>query len=99
MASFFRIADDAFILSIKVQPNAREDAVLGVVDGLLRVRLKAPAIEGRANAASCRLLADRLGAPKSQVQVLKGTTGRLKQVRVQGARRGPDSLLEPAKSR
>ena len=90
---FYRVSADALILSVRVQPGAKADAVMGVAEGVLRIRLKAPAIEGRANEALCAFLAERLGTSKSQVEILKGQAGRLKQVRVRGARHAPERLI------
>jgi len=94
-APFYRFADEALILTVRVQPGARADAVMGVADGVLRIRLTAPALEGRANEALCEFLAGRLGTAKSRVQVIRGETSRLKQVRVLGAKLTPDTLAAP----
>jgi hypothetical protein len=66
---------------------------MGAVDGVLRVRLKAPAIENRANEALCAYLAECLGTSKSRVEIIRGRGSRLKQVRVTGARVTPESLF------
>ncbi|HSC47721.1 MAG TPA: DUF167 domain-containing protein [Gammaproteobacteria bacterium] len=91
--SFYRKDGDAFILLVRVQPGARSDAIVGAVDGVLRVRLKAPAREGRANDALRAFLAERLGTAPSRVEILKGGTGRSKRVAVRGARFAPETLL------
>jgi len=85
--------DGALILAVRVLPGARDDAVAGVKDGVLRVRLRAPAREGRANQALCAFLAERLGTAKSRVEILAGGSARLKRVAVRGARLGPETLL------
>jgi uncharacterized protein (TIGR00251 family) len=92
-ATFYRSTDDGLILTVRVQPGARQDAVMGVADGILRIRLHAPAIDGRANEALCTYLAERLGTSKSRVEIIKGQSGRLKQVRVRGARHPPERLI------
>lgn len=68
--------------------------MVGVVDGALRLKLAAPAQEGRANEALCAYLAELLGTAKSRVEILKGETGRLKQVAVRGVKHHPDLLLK-----
>lgn len=93
--SFYRFADEALILTVRVQPGARAAAVMGVADGALRVRLAAPAREGRANEALRGFLAERLGTAKSRVEIIKGESARLKQVRVLGAKVPPDALAAP----
>jgi uncharacterized protein YggU (UPF0235/DUF167 family) len=56
----------------------------GVVDGVLRARVAAPAVDGAANEALIRLLADALGVPRRDVRLVSGTTGRTKLVAVDG---------------
>jgi uncharacterized protein YggU (UPF0235/DUF167 family) len=72
--------------------------VTGVVDGVLRLRLAAPAIEGRANAALCAYLAELLGTAKTRVKLLKGGGSRNKLVEVRGARCAPEELFPPGKT-
>jgi len=55
-----------------------------VVDGALKVRVMAPAVEGAANLALVRLLADELGVARRDVQIVAGATGRHKLVVVDG---------------
>jgi uncharacterized protein len=57
---------------------------VGVADGRLRVRLAAPAHEGRANRELVQLLAGALGVPRTQVELIAGAGGRRKLVRVSG---------------
>jgi uncharacterized protein (TIGR00251 family) len=93
--SFYRKDGDAYILTVRVQPGAHADVIAGVAAGALRVRLKAPAREGKANDALRKFLAERLGTAPSRVEILKGGSGRSKRVAVRGARFHPASLLAP----
>ncbi len=56
----------------------------GVVDGTLRARVTAPAIEGAANQALLRLIADELGVPKRDVRLVAGASSRTKLLVVDG---------------
>jgi uncharacterized protein (TIGR00251 family) len=67
-----------------VQPRASQDAILGLRDGVVRVRLTAPPVDGKANQALCRLLARALGVAPSAVAILRGDAGRDKLVRIAG---------------
>lgn len=69
-------------LSVRVQTRARKNEIATVRDGVLVVRLTAPPLDGRANAALCQLLADRLGVRASGVTILRGHRSRDKLVRV-----------------
>ena len=72
------------VFSVRVKPRAGRDAIEGVREGALVVRLTAPPVEGQANDALVRLLAERLHLPKSAVRILSGERGRLKRIGVRG---------------
>ncbi len=63
-------------------PNAKRTQVDGLHDGALRVRLAAPPIDGRANQALVAWLAKSLGVARRDVVVLRGESGRRKQVAI-----------------
>ena len=76
--------EGAVILSVRVQPRASKDEIAGVMEGALKVRLRAPALEDRANEALCECLAELLKRPKSAVRILSGHHSRSKRVEVRG---------------
>lgn len=71
-------------LAIKAIPNAPRSAVAGWLGDALKVKVHAPPVEGRANAALCEFLADHLRVPRRAVEVLRGDTSRQKTVRITG---------------
>ncbi|RMD77825.1 MAG: YggU family protein, partial [Gammaproteobacteria bacterium] len=77
------------ILELRVQPRASRSEVQGPQGGRLRVRLTAPPVEGQANEALRRLLAEAFRVPLSAVSVERGQGGREKRVRVHAPRRLP----------
>jgi uncharacterized protein (TIGR00251 family) len=79
-------------LYVHVQPRAGVDEVVGYTGGALRVRVKAPPVGGRANAALQALLADFFGLPKGRVRLIGGHTGRRKLVALEGLT--PERLRE-----
>ena len=70
--------------SVRVQPRASRDEVSGVIEGALKIRLRAPAVENRANEALCEFLADLLKRPKSAVRILSGDRSRTKRIEIRG---------------
>lgn len=71
-------------LDVRVTPRASRDQVVGWADGVLRVRVSAPPVEGKANVALARLLAKALGVPRRRIAVVRGLRDRNKQVVVEG---------------
>jgi uncharacterized protein YggU (UPF0235/DUF167 family) len=71
-------------LAIRVQPRARTTEVAGERAGAVLLRVAAPPVDGRANAAVCAFVADRAGVPKSAVRVVRGASGRDKLLEVDG---------------
>jgi uncharacterized protein (TIGR00251 family) len=76
--------DGGVTVMVRLQPRASRDAIEGEHDGALKVRLTAPPIEGRANKALRRLLAERLGVAISAVRIVAGEKARNKKVSVAG---------------
>ena len=70
-------------VDIRVQPGAKKNAVEGLLNGRLKLRIAAPAVEGKANKAVVEFLAGVLKVKKSQVSILRGETSREKTVRVE----------------
>ena len=75
---------DAVILSIHVQPGASRSEAVGEHGDALKIRLAAPPVDGKANAALLAFLASALEVPRSQVELIGGKASRHKRVRVYG---------------
>jgi hypothetical protein len=70
--------------AIRVHPRAKKNAVTGAVGDELKISLTEPPIEGRANGACIRFLAELLQVPRSSVTIAAGESSRNKIVRVHG---------------
>jgi uncharacterized protein (TIGR00251 family) len=80
-------------ISIRLQPRARRNEVVGERAGAIVIRLTAPPVDGKANAALCTFVARAAGIPPSRVNVVRGKTSRDKVVRVEGV---PENFLRAA---
>lgn len=69
---------------MRVIPRARRDELAGTRNGRVLVRVTAPPVDGKANAAVCALLAAAAGVPRGRVAVVRGETARDKLVRIEG---------------
>jgi uncharacterized protein (TIGR00251 family) len=75
---------DSCTISIKAIPNAPRNEVVGWLGDNLKIKVHAPAVEGRASDALCEFLADKLDLPRRAVTILRGETSRLKVIEIQG---------------
>jgi len=70
------------LFPVLVRPGARRDEIVGVREGILNVSVSARPVEGEANAACRRLLADVLRLPLSRVEIIAGANARRKRIRL-----------------
>jgi uncharacterized protein (TIGR00251 family) len=78
---------DTIVFRVSVQPRARGDEITGEMGGALKVRLRAPAVEDRANEALVEFLAGLLKTPRSAVRILSGERSRTKRIEIRGVTR------------
>lgn len=65
-------------IQVVIKPSARKTEVKKLADGSYRVAVKAPPIEGRANAALIEALADHFDRPKTSLKIVHGLKGKKK---------------------
>jgi uncharacterized protein (TIGR00251 family) len=87
-----RRGGDAVVIVVHAQPGARESAFAGLHGEAIKVRLAAPAVEGKANKELLRFLAEAFGVAPSAVELLNGAGSRHKRVRVGAPRTWPPAL-------
>jgi len=73
---------NALCIEVHLQPNARSTEVAGLHGTALKIRVAAPPLDQRANAALIEFLADRLGVAPSRMRIARGAKGRSKTVEV-----------------
>lgn len=80
----FHESRDGITFNVKVIPRAQRDEIVGVEGDAVKIRLNAPPVEGRANDALVKFLAEVLRIPRAQIEIVRGETSRHKVVRVRG---------------
>lgn len=75
---------DGVSLTLHIQPGAKRTEVAGSHGDALKIRLKAPPVDGKANAALIEFIAELLNVAKSQVELKSGQAARRKIVAVRG---------------
>ena len=84
-------------LVIRLQPRSRREAVLGEREGAVLIAVQAPPVDGAANAALLRFLATRLRLPLKALTLVRGASGRMKWIGLDGltVMEAREQLLEP----
>lgn len=81
-------------LTVRVQPNARRDEIVGLYGDALKIKVAAPAVDNKANAALVEFLGETLGVPRSAIVIRHGVTGRRKVLEITG---GPELVTKLGK--
>ncbi len=88
--SYFRWDGDDLILDCHLQPKASADEFAGLHGERLKIRLRAPPVDGKANALLLAFLGNAFGVAKSQVELLSGELNRQKRVRIRQPKQLPE---------
>ena len=74
-------------LQVKITPNARQDKICGYIDkNLLKIKIKAKPVDGKANEYLIKYLSKELDIPKSNIAIIKGKTSRIKVLEITNIR-------------
>lgn len=71
-------------LELLIQPRASKSEVIGPHDGRMKIRIKAPPVDGEANKELISFLAKHLHLPRAAIRIVSGETGRRKTVELHG---------------
>ena len=82
MTEWLRVGNGRITLTLHIQPGAKKTEVAGQYGDALKIRLAAPPVDGKANAALLGFVAERLGLAKSAVTLKSGHTSRRKVLEV-----------------
>jgi len=78
------LAAGTVIFAVRIQPRASKNEITGEMAGALKIRLQAPALEGRANEALVEFLAELLKTSKGAVRILSGERSCIKRLEIRG---------------
>jgi len=94
MAAWYRRNGETITLTLHVQPGAKHSEIAGLHGEALKIRLAAPPVEGRANEALLKFIAELFAVPLRQVELKQGAQSRHKLVAVSGSNVDPEKLLD-----
>jgi hypothetical protein len=84
LPEFVTGTDDGAVVKVFVQPRAAKDAIVGLHGVAVKIKIKAPPLDDRANRSVEDLVATLLGVPRSRVAVTGGRASRHKRIKVTG---------------
>ena len=90
MSDWYAWDGQALVLNVHVQPRAGKDEIAGLHGDRLKIRIKAPPVDGKANRHLIEFLADVFGVAKRDVVLLAGETGRDKRFKISSPKRWPE---------
>jgi len=93
MAEWYRRNGETITLTLHVQPGAKRSEIAGLHGAALKIRLAAAPVEGRANEALQRFVAELFAVPLRQVELKQGAQSRHKIVAISGSTVDPESFL------
>lgn len=76
--------DNTITFTVRVQPRASRTAIVGELDGALKLRLAAPPVDGAANEELIRWLAKFFDVSRAAIEILSGATAKQKLIRISG---------------
>ena len=78
------MADHQSVIRVRVLPRASVNQISGDDGGVIKVKLTAPPVEGKANKALVQFLAKELGVARRDVEIISGKRSRVKSIRIYG---------------
>jgi uncharacterized protein (TIGR00251 family) len=87
---------DNLTLYCHIQPGAKHNQIVGLHDRRIKIQLKAPPVDGKANQALCRYLAEICAIPVSRISIRQGLSNRKKTIEIKGISEVPDAIYELA---
>ncbi len=83
-----RESNGAVSFTVRLTPRASRSEIVGIEGDAVKIRLSAPPVEGKANEALVKFLADQLDVPRANVEIVTGHAARRKVVRIRGVTAG-----------
>ncbi len=79
---WYEIKDDSIIINVKVMPNSSKNAITEVLNDQIKIKIKAPAVEGAANKELIKFFSKEFKVSKSDIDIISGTTSKRKKIKI-----------------
>ena len=80
MKEFYKVKNNGIMINIYLQPASKEDKVVGLYEGNLKIKIKEKPIEGKANEYLIKFLSKLFKVPKSEISIISGETSKKKRI-------------------
>lgn len=87
--------EEDLLISVRVQPGASHNEIVGIVDDVLKIRITTAPVDGKANSHLIKLLAKTFGVAKSRVKLVSGVKNRNKRLRICSPNKLPTGISQP----
>lgn len=91
--SWYQQKSEVLILKLYIQPGAKHDEIVGIIQDELKIKLASPPIDGLANTSLIKLLSKRLKIPKSTITIISGEKSRHKLLEINCSKIDINKLL------
>ncbi len=88
MTAWLKETNGAVSMTVRLVPRASRSEIVGSEGDMVKIRLSAPPVDGKANEALVKFLAEKLNVPRANVEIVTGQTSRRKVVRIRGVTAG-----------
>ena len=91
--SFYKKTDFGYILKIKAVPNSSVNKIMQEIDGALKIKLKAPPVDGAANKELIKFLSKKFKIPKTDISIKKGGNSKTKEIEISNSKSEIETML------
>jgi len=78
------LSENSVNIQVQIQPKSSQNQIVGLHDGRLKIKIAAPPVDGKANESLIEFLAKTFKISKSNIEILKGHTSKLKTIKLSG---------------
>jgi uncharacterized protein len=78
------LSENSVNIQVQIQPKSSHNQIVGLHDGRLKIKIAAPPVDGKANESLIEFLAKTFKTSKSNIEILKGHTSKLKTIKLSG---------------
>lgn len=94
MSDWYKWDGEDLIITVRAQPNSSKDIITPPENDIVKVKIKAPPVDGKANSHLIKFLSKSFGTPKSKIVILNGETSKSKRIKIPSPKKIPGVLSE-----